>query len=227
MKKECISFIKKSKMNNLNYSMFIFTIIGSLLASIGFYTYNNNLVLASKFMSSILFPFFIFIINNKLTIKDYINSFFSFIILIITCFIVGFLFSYFFKMDCQTENDIKTNIQCRALENLNREDIKNKYYYFFNLIVGILNGILFIYAIHNGLFLENYFKLKAIIFWIVINLSLLILPIIVKSGMLYQMSKRYNNNDLLHESKLSIKLVFINIIGFLIGSIIFSYIYKC
>lgn len=227
MKKECIAFIKKSKMNNLNYSIFIFTIIGSLLASIGFYTYNNNLVLASKFMSSILLPFFILVINNKLTFIDYINSFTTFITLIITCFIIGFLFSYLFKMDCANENDLKTNTQCRAFENYNREDIKNEYYYFFNFIVGILSGILFIYAIHNGIFLKNYLKLDSIIFWIVINLSLLILPEIVKSGMLYQMSKRYNNNNLFHESLLSVKVVFLNIIGFLIGSIIFSNIYKC
>ena len=227
MKKECIAFIKKSKMNNLNYSSFIFTIIGSLLASIEFYTYNNNLVLASKFMSSILLPFFILIINNKFTIFDYINSFTTFIILIITCFIIGFLFSYFFKMDCANDDDLKNNTQCRAFENLNREDIENKYYYFFNLIVGILSGILFIYAIHNGIFLKNYLKLNSIIFWIVINLSLLILPEIVKAGMLYQMSKRYNNNNLLHESKLSIKIVSLNITGFIIGSIIFSNVYKC
>lgn len=227
MKKECIAFIKKSKIKNMNYTLFIITIIGSLLASIGYYTYNNNLVLASKFLSSILLPFFILIINNKLTISNYIYSLITLIILIIICFVVGFIFSYFFKMNCNNDNDIINNTQCRAFDNYDKNNIKYKNYYFLNLITGILTGILFIYVIHNGIYLNNYFNLEAIILLIAINLSLLILPEIVKSGMLYQMSILYNNDKLLNESKLSIELVSINIIGFLIGSIIFSYIYKC
>ena len=228
MKKVCLNFLEKSKINTFDYSIILYTIIGAFFSCIGIYTYNDSLNLAAGFMSSVLVPFFIFLLNFKKKFNDIKKSISLFIILVSICFIIGFLFSKLFKMNCKTDVDLKNNSQCRSTSNYvlsSIADIKN--IFIFNLISGILCGIVFIYSIHSGLFLNKYLTLESISFWLSFNIAIIILPQIVKSGMLYEMFLKYKNKYLYNEALISIVIVLSNIIGLIIGAKIMSYIYKC
>ena len=227
MKKECEYFLKKSKISSFDKSTIIYTIIGSLFSCISEYTYNDSLNLSAGFMSGILIPFFIFTIDIKRNYIQTLESTLFFLLLVLICFSIGYFFSKIVKMNCD-EYNIKSNKQCRALPNPKFDNYKNIYAVFcMNFFIGILCGIIFIYSIHSGLYMNRFNKLEIISLWLSFNIAIIILPQIVKSGILYEMYHRYNNIILKKESILSISIVFSNIIGFLLGTKFMSFFYSC
>ena len=227
MKKECKHFLNKSKMSNFDKSIIIYTIIGSLFSCISEYTYNESLNLSAGFMSGLLIPFFIFTINIQRNFYQSFESILFFLFLMLICFLVGYFFSKITKMNCD-DNNIKTNKQCRSIPNQKFQNYQNLLMSFImNLAVGFLCGIIFIYSIHNGLYVNTYNKLETISLWLSFNIAIIILPQIVKSGILYEMYNRYNHIILKHESILSLSIVFSNIFGFLIGTKFMTLFYNC